>query len=223
VINPSEAFGTLLKDFARQRLYTAIPAVVEAVNDFGKDQTVDVRPVITRVYDDGVIQQPGIVAGVPVVYPSGGGGMLSFPIERGDTVLVVYSMRSIDDWLESSGGAITQIPTTNRHHNPTDAIAIPGLYTKKSNLSPNTKDVELKFNNLSFRLEKSSGDMVLENPSHSLKLKADGSVLHSSGAQITAEGDFITATGVSLNLHVHAQANDSDNNVQVPTFPPTVI
>lgn len=211
----NNAINSTIASYIRQGVYTAIPAVVLDVGSLASQQTVTVQPLIDRVYSDDVVQKPSQVFNVPVMFPSAGGGLLSFPIAVGDTVLVVYSMRSMEEWLEGAGSNVT--PNDNRHHHATDAIAIPGLYTKSSHLSPNTTDVELKFNDLHVVLEKGSGDITLSNPSYSLKLKSSGDVLHSSGAKITAGGDMITAAGISLDNHVHPQGPDSDGNTQVNT------
>lgn len=205
--------------YLRQNVYTSIPAVVLEVGELQSQQTVTVQPLIDRVFSDDVVMEPATIYNVPVVFPAAGGGLLSFPIEVGDTVLLKYSMRSLEEWLDSFGENVT--PSDNRHYHKTDGIAIPGLFTKKTNLSPNPVDVELKFNDLHLLLE-AGGDITLSNPAGSLKLKPSGQVLHSSGAQITPSGDFITASGVSLDLHVHTQGVDSDGDVQPPTNPPTV-
>ena len=215
----SEDVADHIAAYLRQNVYTSIPAVVLEVDKVASQQTVTVQPLIDRVYSDDVVMEPATIYNVPLVFPSAGGGVLSFPIVVGDTVLLMYSMRSLEEWLDSFGENIT--PGDNRHYHKTDAIAIPGLYTKNTHLTPNTVDTELKFNDLHVVLE-AGGDITLSNPSSSLKLKASGQVLHSSGAQITSAGDFITAAGVSLDLHVHTQGVDSNSNVQVPTNPPTV-
>ena len=211
----------IIEAHLRQNLSTAIPAKVESVEFLTTKQVIDVAPLINRVYEDGTVLNPATITDVPLVFPSAGGGVLSFPIKVGDTVLLVYSMRSLDEWTNSDG--TTQTPIDARHFNKSDAIAIPGLYTNTAHLSPNATDVELKFTAIgtSLRLEATTGDVVIENPTHSLKLKSNGDVLHSSGAKITAAGDFITAAGVSLDNHTHAQANDSDGNTQVETNSPT--
>lgn len=42
-----------------------------------------------------------------------------------------------------------------------------------------------------------------------------------NGARITVDGDVITSDGVSLRNHPHNQGNDSGNDSEVPTDPPT--
>lgn len=218
-----ELFSKLFKHNINSNVYTSIPAEVIKVETFTSEQTVDVKPLINKTYDDGVVLALPSILSVPVVFPSAGGGVLTFPIKKGDTVLIVFSMRSIDEWLEGKGESVT--PSDIRTHYLNDAIAIPGLYTKKSHLNPNKDDVELKFINngevtSAIRMTPSGelvakskgnvtatseqGDVILSNGQNkSLTLKQSGEVRHHSGARITDGGNFITASGKSLDNHTH--------------------
>ena len=227
-----DALQRALKVYTRDRIYTSMPAIVRNVEQFGGAQSVDVQPLISRVYEDRSSLASPIIYEVPVMFPSAGGGLLSFPIAVGDTVLLLFSMRSMEEWL--AGGGDEAIPADTRHHSLTDAIAIPGLYTKSSHLQPHITDVEIQFAESSIRMQPdgdliadiakdviatilgvttitstgkvtihSDGDIELKNGTYSLTLKVDGTVLHSSGAKITPAGDFVTAAGVSLDNHTH--------------------
>lgn len=132
-----------IEDFFRDNLYTALPAEVREIKNLESEQTVDVKPLIRKLYRDGFTLETPIILDVPVVFPSGGGGMLSFPIQKGDQVLLIFSMRSIDEWLNGSGDEVT--PNTMRQFNISDAIAIPCIFNKVNSQSPNPDDVELKF------------------------------------------------------------------------------
>jgi hypothetical protein len=207
-----DIFTRLFKHSLNSSVYTSIPAVVTSVATFGSEQTVDVKPLINKTYDDGVILALPSVLAVPIIFPSAGGGVLTFPVQVGDTMLLVFSMRSLDEWLEGGGGSTTPIDV--RTHYLNDAIALPGLYTKKTHLSPSTVDVELKFKNQSIKLT-AGGDIIISPASgKSLTLSPSGQVLHHSGAQITDSGDFVTASGISLGGHTHPQEPDSDSNTQ---------
>ncbi len=219
----SDVVLRMIMQFTNQHINTAIPAKVLAVNKFTSKQIVDVQPLIDETYEGGGSVELPAILDVPVVFPSAGGGIISFPIKVGDTVLLVFSKKSIDEWMQTTIDNKRSItPSDKRNFSINDAVVFPGLYTQKTNLSPNAVDVEIKFNGLSIKLEKSSKDVTIANPTHSLKLKNNGDVLHSSGAKITAAGDFVTAAGVSLDSHVHAQGNDASNDVQVDTEVPTV-
>jgi hypothetical protein len=104
----------------------AIPARVERW-DAAKQQ-VDCSPLVKNAYDDedGVRQVEAlpVIPNVPVVFPGGGGFRVTFPIAVGDTVLLVFSDKSLDKWL-AVGGSVD--PSDDHAHNLSDAIAIPGL------------------------------------------------------------------------------------------------
>ena len=67
---------------------------------------------------------------------------------------------------------------------------------------------------------KNDGSVVIANDSGSFEMEAGGDVII-NGAKITTDGDVITASGVSLDNHPHAQGNDSADDIQVPTEAPT--
>lgn len=160
-----------VEDFLRDNMYTALPAVVRDVSTFGSTQTVDVKPLVRKLYRDGVVLETPVILDVPVVFPSGGGGSLTFPVAKDDTVLLLFSMRSLDEWLNGDGSEIT--PLTTRQFNITDAIAIPGLFPKSANLEPNTDDVELKFKSAKLKLQADDKIAFGANGVEILKLISD--------------------------------------------------
>lgn len=135
-------------------VYTAIPAQVLSYD--ATLQEVEVQPAINELYMDGQRAIRGSKSKVPVIFPSAGGGMLSFPIQAGDTVLLLYSMRNIDGWLLSDGGAVD--PSTLRKFSENDCVALVGLTPSARLLNPNPDDVELKFNDNRITL-KANGDV----------------------------------------------------------------
>lgn len=138
-------------------VYTNLPA--EVIDYDASTQTCTVQPLINTKDSDGTAVVDSVVAGVPVVFPSAGGGIISFPIQRGDTVLLCFSMRSIDEWTEGDGSPST--PSESRLHELSDAIAIPGLLPKQNSLQPSTDDVEIKFKGNRVTL-KANGDIQLD-------------------------------------------------------------
>lgn len=194
-----EFFNRSVKSFVRGNLYTAMPAQVVSVADFPTEQTIDVKPVVRRVYEDTTVLESPDIYSVPVMFPSAGGGLLSFPIQVGDTVLLVFSMRSIEDWLEGDGSIVT--PNSSRAHSLSDAIAIPGLYTKTTHLEPNAENVELKFKEMMVKLEPDN-TLTVSNPEGSIVLDPSGNItMNASGnVNITAGGN-VNIQGSTINLN----------------------
>lgn len=108
-------------------LHTAIPGIVDSYD--AATQTASVKPCIKRKYSDGSIVDLPVINKVPVVIPSGGGFFASFPIQKNDSVLLVFSERSLEYWKET-GGVVN--PGDPRKFHIADAFAIPGGLAKPS-------------------------------------------------------------------------------------------
>lgn len=152
-----DAVDRALQAFARDRLYTAIPAVVVNVDKLQSEQVVDVLPTIGRLYEDGQYLDPATVFNAPVCFPAGGGGFITFPVKRGDVVLLVFSQRDTSNWRASEGRIPTK-PKTPRSHALTDAMVFPCLGTAQNNANVNPDDVEIKFAGSNILL-KANGDI----------------------------------------------------------------
>lgn len=122
----ADLFAAAAAQLART-LRVAGPAEVLS---YDKDkQRATVHPLIKDgYYDENGVRQtsrPQPITNVPVVFMSTASGFrLTVPIEPGDTVLVIYADRSLDQWAQR-GGAVD--PLDDRAHRPDDAIAIPSL------------------------------------------------------------------------------------------------
>lgn len=102
-------------------LHVSIPAKVVRV-ELAKG-LVDAQPLVKDVFEGQAVSVP-VITNVPIVWPGAGGFRLTFPIAAGDVVLLVFSDRSLDLWLEKGGEVDPKDP---RRHALSDAIAIPGL------------------------------------------------------------------------------------------------
>lgn len=99
-------------------VHTALPGRVEKY--YPEDQTADVKP---QVYAQGVPLP--VLTRLPVAFPRGGGGFLSFPLVPGDFVFVLFAESSLDQWrAKASDGN----PGDERRHSLTGGVALPCLY-----------------------------------------------------------------------------------------------
>lgn len=121
-------------DSALDDLHTAMPAVVESYD--ASTQLAEVVPAIMRRFfkPDGTEDKRTFpkISNVPVCFPRAGDHFISFPIKQGDYVLLVFSERSIDQWLEKGD---KQDPVITTKHDLSDAIAIAGVYPKTKKLA----------------------------------------------------------------------------------------
>lgn len=108
-------------------LHTAFPARVESYD--ASKQVVNVQPLLrARVRDEeGAIgnEDLPVLTNVPVVFGGGGTHRLTFPIQKGDTVLVVVAEASLERWKKQGG---KQEVEDGRRFHLADAIAVPGLH-----------------------------------------------------------------------------------------------
>lgn len=113
-------------DARLREVNTCIPARVEAFDR--SNRTVTAQPLVKVAYLDesGVRQTEALpaVTNVPVAYPHVAGRGMTFPLRKGDTVLLMIAQASIDRWF-ATGGLVD--PGDDRHHAISDAFAIPGV------------------------------------------------------------------------------------------------
>lgn len=107
------------------KVWTSVPGIVLSFN--AGECTAVVQPAIggIRQSDAGQLVPMDLptLHDVPVVFPRGGGCVLTFPIREGDECLLVFSARPIDGWWQSGG---VQRPANARMHDLSDGFAIVG-------------------------------------------------------------------------------------------------
>lgn len=102
----------------------------------------------TQTADETLQQTPTIIdypilADVPVMFPRGGGAVLTFPVKKGDECLLCFNDRDLDAWFETGGAAV---PNSPRAHSLSDAMAFVGLSSKATPIEDFATDaVELRF------------------------------------------------------------------------------
>lgn len=109
--------------------HTAIPA--EVISYDSKKQTVQVQISIDRSVNGKQIKYP-ILEEIGVVFPRSAKGGITFPLAKGDGVLLVFSERSLEAWKSGNG----KVPLDGRKFDINDAVAIPGLFNKAGAMSP---------------------------------------------------------------------------------------
>lgn len=131
--DPEETVRSAL-DARLAGLWTALPGIVQSFD--AATQTVSVQPAIqaARILTDGTRETVTLplLVDVPVVFPGGGGLVLTMPVAAGDEALVVFSARCIDAWWQSGG---VQPAMEARLHDLSDGFALIGPRAKANALS----------------------------------------------------------------------------------------
>lgn len=182
-VNVPEAVRSLvLEEIAS--VNTALPVVV--LEYVPSQCTVTVKPLLNKEYADGAIGEAPTLFDLPVIFPSAGGGLISFPIKQGDTGLAIFCQRSIDDWTYGDGSTVT--PKSKQMHALNDGVFIPGLYTVNTHLSPDPDNVQIKF----------SGSTIT--------IKTDG-VVEIDAPTVIVNGDAIVNGNATVNGDVEVDGN----------------
>lgn len=209
----------------------AIPATI--VNYEPSSMRATVKPSIPKRLSNGETLLAPQIVNVPVCFPvadvAGNVAMITLPMKSGDGVLLVFSHRSIENWLSGS----TDVPDDPRMFDLSDAFAMPSCNAR----SPQADGV-----NLSVQYGKGSikiapnGDVTVDSPNITMntdnltvncpRSTFNGNVLVNGGistaggggsvsvsGSLSATGDVV-AGGISLQTHKHR--GDSGGKTGVP-------
>lgn len=172
-------------DYMIAGVYTSIPGVVVSVENMGENR-ITVKPAVNMVSKDmlEVLERP-VSINVPFHQPQTKQGGLSVPIQAGDPVMLIFSMRGLDVWKTSNGYPTT--PSDRRKFDPRDCIAIPGVFPfgqapnrpDKHTLDHNPSDVVLVHNlgtgnEVEIRL-KQGGGVVINAPGQKVEVNCETS------------------------------------------------
>jgi hypothetical protein len=133
----------------------------------------------------------------PVVFPQGGGAMMSFPLQPGDECLIVFASRGIDWWWQQGG---VQPPAECRMHDINDGFVIPGPFSQPRTPS-NTNAGRPPSPDL-VELRSVDGSQSLSFNPKSGAVSVTGSLNVGSSAMIGngASGSFTTPTGQTVTV-----------------------
>jgi hypothetical protein len=138
-------------------VHTALPASVISYDYTVQKATV--QPLLNKVWFDGTVTPMPVLENVPVIFPKSGGASLTFPVNPGDTCLLLFIERSTDLWL-TQGGQVS--PDDPRKFDLSDGVAIMGLFPFSQNsLADNNTDLLLTYQRSSFRI-KQNGAIVIQ-------------------------------------------------------------
>ena len=183
-------------------VHVAIPARIEKYDH--ATCKAEVLPLVRRILPNGDTLAWTIIPNVPVVWPRTSEFIFHAPLIRGDGVLLIFSERSIDDFLSAeSGQEVT--PTDPCMHSIRDAIAIPGLFPFTCDSKVDADDeVQIIYKDAKVRI-KSNGDVSIDTAGTT---KIGGDI----GTKKLITEDLITL----YNSHTHATAAPGPVSTPLP-------
>jgi phage baseplate assembly protein gpV len=197
-------------------MFTSIPGRVVGTPNLA-EQRVDVQILVNKVTTDNVSREHTVLLNVPLVFQGSQSSQFSFPVVSGDTVLLVFSQRSIDRF--KLGGKEPHTPADFRKYSKNDAMALPGLFSftdainnpSKRTLSHSTDDAVVSHNigtsnECEVRL-KASGGIVINAPGNQVTVNCDTSTVN---ADTSSEVNTQSAT---INASSATTINSPDTNV----------
>ena len=187
-------------------LHTMLPGFIDSFDP--ATQTCTVEPAIKRVFVDGESLALPVLINVPVCFPTAGGFSITFPIAKGDECLIMFSERSIDNWLKFGD---LRAPNDRRFHDLSDGFVIMGIRSNPKALANHdasnlvlrneANDNKLAINADGSMQVDTSTLTVNGNMQINGNLNVDGTI--DSTSTITATTDVVGG-GISLKNHTHA-------------------
>lgn len=123
----------------KKEIFSQLNAIqIGIINSFdATNQTASIQLVFKQVIDitpDGVktLKERPLIMKCPVITLFGGTSFVSLPIAVGDTCVVLFNDREIDQWFQNDG---IQTPVSERMHDVSDAIAIVGIRSLQNSIA----------------------------------------------------------------------------------------
>lgn len=183
------------------RIWTALPGIITKVDH--TKMIVEVQPAIQarQALPNGAVNLVSlpVVPDVPIIFPSGGGYTLTFPVKAGDHCLLHFASRNIDGWYRD--GTVSA-PLDNRMHDLSDAFATVGPRSQAGlveNVSTTTTQLRSDDGTITIELDSTTGQINMKSP---IKIVLDTPALEVTGSVTAGTGPG--GPRVTVQHHVHA-------------------
>lgn len=184
------------------KLNTSIPAIIDEFDS--TTQMVSASPAIRVKYvnPDGTIQyiQCPKITNIPLALIKSSGLKITYPIEKGQNCTLIFSQRSIDNFLIEGGiqdpyDPNKGITTVIRCMDMSDAMCFPGVITLKEPISNYATDA--------IEIRSSDGTTKVSVKENSLKLQQGSASIDMTGGNIVMTATTITLNGKEWLSHQH--------------------
>ncbi len=206
---------SILKRFVESSIDSLnICTVAKVVNvDDLEDGFITVQPLINNIGKDFSSVEMPVISYVPVIMPSTKHCGMVFPIEKDDTVLLVFGQHSFEQF--KLGASETHDPQDMRRNDLSDAVAYVGflptqesVWSPKNNKNEKPKDSVKVFNNLG----ETNENFIMLNKDGTIDLKSNKEV-NVDAPRINAKDVVIEGVGSVRNFmltHLHPYTDDGN-------------
>lgn len=211
-----------LYKFSTENLMLAIPCEVTDTSKYEDNQVVSVQPLISDIYEDGVVVTPRVIKDVFVKLQSGGGFSIKLPIDVGDLVTLHYTHRDLGDYISGDGSGI-QTPISLEGRN---FFCTYGFGTKSNNQSPSRTDLVIEGENTVITIKPSgeittetNGKVTLKTPEYYVDTPTTtftGNVQVNGDTNVSGEVTTPTVKASSSLQVAGAEVKQHDHSGQVP-------
>jgi len=182
--------------------WVALPAIIQSFD--ATKCTCTAQPAIQAFVrqKDGTqtyVNMP-ILVDVPVIFPNAGTFVLTFPVQQGDEVLIIFADRCIDNWW-NKGGINPQVTNQGvgelRFHDLSDGFAIVGPFSKPNvptGISTSTVQLRTKDGTTYLEIDGSNNCNIHAN------VNITGNLVVSGTTTGTGDGQF---SGIHVAHHKH--------------------
>lgn len=176
-------------EFVLSNIHTSMPGRIVSYDQ--STGLASVQPAISRKYKTEIVATPlPIISNVPVAMPRAGNALIKIPLSAGDYVLLIFSERGIDRWLEN-GGVVDPLDPAMFALN--DAIAIPSVFPNTEPPKPNAPATSVEISNGTAHVEVAQDGTI--------RMAADNATIEidqAGNAKITAVKITLESTNVNL-------------------------
>ena len=217
-----------LSTFTKEDLMLGVPVEVVDASKYEDTQCVDLIPLISDVYEDGVVLHPQIIRSVFVRLQEAGGFKVKFPVHVGDKGFLQYGRRDLTAFLSGDGSSVEVAIDDQVKLN--DCYVELGFGTRSTHQAPNKDNFILEGENTSIVITPEGEISVTTKGNVSVVTEGNATIecseakIDSPTTQCTGDLDVlgkITCPTIEAGSSLKAQGVEvyqHDHNGQVPPF-----
>lgn len=198
--DPTQAL-LLAMEGNKSSIWTAMPGIVQSFDP--TQRTAVVQPSIqAAVWDANEVQSwqnMPLLPDCPVIFPGGGGVLLTFPLQPGDEVLVLIANRCIDYWWQRGG---IQQQAELRMMDLSDGFCLAGIQSLP-NVAPaiSTTETQLRSQNGAVRIGLNPTTQAISVVTPGAATVQSGSLAATvAGAASVAAGGALSLSGATVSI-----------------------